>query len=115
MATPFICAVYDARRLTPSTRFEQLNYKTIWLSDKPDQPGSIGWDAGQTRIATLLSLKDGNNAVHVVNTHYDDRGVKARAESSLLIRQAIKEFVDESESKGAPKNGPVVLFGDFSE
>lgn len=53
--------------------------------------------------------------MHVVNTHYDDRGVQARAQSSLLIRQAIKEFVNESESKGAPKNGPVLLFGDFSE
>lgn len=41
--------------------------------------------------------------------------MQARAQSSLLIRQAIKEFVNESESKGAPKNGPVLLFGDFSE
>lgn len=63
----------------------------------------------------MLSLKDGDSTVHVVNTHYDDRGVKARAESSLLIRQAIKEFVGESEAKGASKNGPVILFGDFSE
>lgn len=64
----------------------------------------------------MLSLNDADkNTVHVVNTHYDDRGVNARAQSSLLIRQAIREFVTESESKGGAKDGPVILFGDFSE
>lgn len=97
-----------------SDRFTLVKWKSVWLSPTPDVPGSVGWDASQTRIATLLSLADVHGGtVHAVCTHYDDRGVRARAESSLLIRAAIREFVDEVEGGGDP--GPVLLFGDFSE
>lgn len=74
---------------------------------------------GQTRIATLLSLQDRNDGhlVHAVCTHYDDRGVKARAHSSLLIRQKVWEFVDQAEAnyKDESRRAPVLLFGDFSK
>ncbi|KAL1411634.1 hypothetical protein Q8F55_002598 [Vanrija albida] len=100
-------------------RFTLLKWKSVWLSPTPDVPGSVGWDATQTRIATLLSLADAAGGhVHAVCTHYDDRGVVARAESSLLIRAAIRAFVDEVEGADAGKGaaaGPVILFGDFSE
>ncbi|WOO80679.1 uncharacterized protein LOC62_03G004202 [Vanrija pseudolonga] len=96
-----------------SDRFTLVKWKSVWLSPTPDVPGSVGWDASQTRIATLLSLADVHGGtVHAVCTHYDDRGVKARAESSLLIRAAIRAFVDEVEGGGDP--GPVLLFGDFN-
>lgn len=75
----------------------------------------------QTRIATFLSLKDkaAGHLVHAVCTHYDDQGVIARAKSSLLIRTAIRDWVDEVEVDAKvwdkrPK-APVILFGDFSE
>ncbi|TXT07216.1 hypothetical protein VHUM_03386 [Vanrija humicola] len=103
-------------------RFKLVKWKSVWLSPTPGVPGSIGWDASQTRIATLLSLADNvhGGTVHAVCTHYDDRGVRARAESSLLIRAAIREFVDEVEGAGAgaaggkTDRGPVILFGDFN-
>jgi endonuclease/exonuclease/phosphatase family metal-dependent hydrolase len=67
----------------------------------------------------LLSLKDrrGGTFVHAVCTHYDDQGVRARGESSLLIRRAIREWVDGVEANAglaSMKLAPVILFGDFS-
>jgi len=53
-----------------------------------------------------------------VNTHYDDRGVKARAESSLIIRDHVKQWVERFEDPNGPDKAgpaPVILIGDFSE
>ena len=113
-------------------RLRVVKWKTLWLSPTPDVPGSKGWDAvrprlplvvlrpmwgpqSQTRIATLLTLRhvDSGELVHVVNTHYDDRGTRARAESSLMIREHAHRWVTAIEGDDAP--GPVILLGDFSE
>lgn len=73
------------------------------------------------RIATLLTLRykdkdKGGELIHAVNTHYDHLGVRARAESSLLIRSAIWHWVHDVERKEKPPVvAPVVFFGDFSE
>ncbi|ORY22513.1 Endonuclease/exonuclease/phosphatase [Naematelia encephala] len=107
------------------TRFELVKWKTIWLSPTPDIPGSKGWDTNLCRIATLVTLryKDGGELVHVVNTHYDDQGVRARAESSLIIRDHAHRWasqVDAEEQKRSTStstmrgNSPVVLLGDFN-
>lgn len=88
-------------------RFEKLDGNTFWLSLTPDVPGSINWDAAITRIVTWLKLKDkktGNIFYHF-NTHFDHLGVQARAESSKLIMQKIKEIAG---------NETVVLTGDFN-
>ena len=57
--------------------------ETRWLSDEPTMPGSVGWDADLTRIATLARLvhTDGTR-VGIANTHYDHVGEIARVESS---------------------------------
>jgi endonuclease/exonuclease/phosphatase family metal-dependent hydrolase len=62
--------------------------ETRWLSTEPSTPGSVGWDAHLTRIATLVRLKhvDGTR-VGVANTHYDHAGEVARIESSRLLAQ----------------------------
>ncbi|RXK35888.1 hypothetical protein M231_06852 [Tremella mesenterica] len=103
-----------------STRFELLKWTTKWLSTTPDKP-SKGWDAGNIsfhnlpRIMTLLSLKDRfRGLVHVVNTHWDDLGFRARAESGLMMRQEIWRWVrgiDENEQIG---KGVVILLGDLN-
>lgn len=119
-------------------RFEQVNWKTIWLSPTPAVPGSVGWDAvsgnrapqrgccciycklsdtqSQTRIATLLTLREkcDGSFVHAICTHYDHIGVRARANSSLLIRTAIHDWVTGIEGRTS-SDSPVILFGDFSE
>lgn len=60
--------------------------ETRWLSAEPTRPGSVGWDADLTRIATLARLKhtDGTLA-GIANTHYDHLGEIARVESSRLL------------------------------
>ncbi|WP_344219569.1 endonuclease/exonuclease/phosphatase family protein [Kribbella sancticallisti] len=62
------------------------SHETRWLSLDPGTPGSVGWDAHLTRIATLAWLRHPDGArVGVLNTHYDHAGEVAQAESSRLI------------------------------
>ncbi|OXM76596.1 endonuclease/exonuclease/phosphatase [Cryptococcus neoformans Bt63] len=102
------------------TKFELVRWSTMWLSRTPNVPGSKGWDAALPRIATLLTLRykdkdKGGELIHAVNTHYDHLGVRARAESSLLIRSAIWHWVHDVERKEKPPVvAPVVFFGDFN-
>lgn len=88
-------------------RFEIIEEATFWLSDEPDQVGSKAWDAALPRIATWVHFKDKstNKTFYHVNTHFDHRGVEARAKSAQLIKTKIAEI-----AKGAP----VVLTGDFN-
>jgi len=55
--------------------------------------------------------------IHVVNTHYDDAGKRARAESSLIIREQARKWVGRFEDDDDPTHrarAPVILLGDFS-
>jgi len=85
--------------------FEPLEVKTIWLSDFPDQPGSVGWDAALPRIATLVTLKirKTGKVIQVINTHFDHRGVDARLKSAKLITDHLQKM-----------DQPVILLGDFN-
>ncbi|TWD79787.1 endonuclease/exonuclease/phosphatase family metal-dependent hydrolase [Kribbella amoyensis] len=62
------------------------SHETRWLSAEPAVPGSVGWDADLTRIATLVRLvhRDGVR-IGVANAHYDHVGEQARVESSRLL------------------------------
>jgi endonuclease/exonuclease/phosphatase family metal-dependent hydrolase len=61
-------------------------HETRWLSDDPGTPGSVGWDADLTRIATLVWLRHLNGTtIGVANTHYDHAGEMAQVESSRLL------------------------------
>jgi endonuclease/exonuclease/phosphatase family metal-dependent hydrolase len=88
-------------------RFEQLDAGTFWLSDKPDVPGSVGWDAKLTRICSWARLKDKTNGKQFVfaNTHYDHVGHHAREMSSTLIMKTLPKL-----SRG----NPIVMTGDFN-
>jgi endonuclease/exonuclease/phosphatase family metal-dependent hydrolase len=133
-AGEYSCIFYDR------TKFEEIKWKTIWLSPTPDVPGSKGWDAvssadltlllhqnwplkdGQdcVRIATFLSLRmrETGEVLYVINTHYDHRGFQARAESSRTIREHAFEWVTEVEEELGlvdKHRGPVILMGDLSE
>lgn len=60
--------------------------ETRWLSGEPTTPGSVGWDADLTRIATLARLAHTDGTlVGIANTHYDHMGAIARVESSKLL------------------------------
>jgi endonuclease/exonuclease/phosphatase family metal-dependent hydrolase len=88
-------------------RFEKLAAGHFWLSEAPEAPGSKSWDTAITRITTWARLKDRSNGrvILFVNTHFDHKGVRARAESAKLLRERI-----ETLREGAP----VVLVGDFN-
>lgn len=88
-------------------RFEPLETGNFWLSQTPDVPGSLHWDADQTRIVSWAYFKDktNNKNFYAFNTHFDHRGVEARKNSAALIVQKIEEIAG---------NEPVVLTGDFN-
>lgn len=70
-------------------RFELLDSGHFWLSEHPDQPGSLSWDSSLTRMASWVKLRDkqepASPPVFFLNTHFDHRGEKARRESAGLI------------------------------
>lgn len=69
-------------------------HETRWLSDDPGTPGSIGWDADLTRIATLVWLRHRNGTtIGVINTHYDHAGEVAQLQSSRLIARWVSGSV----------------------
>lgn len=88
-------------------RFELLESGSFWLSEKPEQAGSVGWDAAITRMVTWAKFRDlrsGKTFFHF-NTHFDHLGQKAREESAKLLRARITALAREA---------AVVLTGDFN-
>jgi len=88
-------------------KFELKKSGTFWLSETPDIPGSVGWDAALERIATwaILKSRDTGSDLFILNTHFDHMGEKARLNSSELIVEKIAAL--------AP-GLPVILMGDFN-
>lgn len=68
------------------SRFEVLDYSTIWLSETPEKP-SRGWDSGCKRIVNRLNLLDHYTGEKLVifNTHFDYSGVIAKEKSVELM------------------------------
>ncbi len=93
--------LYRADRIT------LLRDGTFWLSDTPDLPGSIGWDAAHPRIATWGSFQHqetGEIFFHF-NTHLDSGGSESRRRSTPLLLDVMRM---EAESAAS------VLSGDFN-
>lgn len=88
-------------------RFAQVGAGEFWLSESPDEPGSVGWDAACPRIVTWLRLYDrkSRSLFYVFNTHWDHVGRLARAQSAGLVAQRLAAIC------GAV---PCVLTGDFN-
>ncbi len=88
-------------------RFHVLYQGTFWLSDQPDEPGSVGWDAALPRIATWVVLEDKKNdkELLVVNTHFDHAGAQSRTQSAQLLLAKIPELA---------QGRPYVVLGDFN-
>lgn len=89
------------------SRFRPLKTGEFWLSDKPEQPGSMGWDAACTRMVTWVKLYDdvAQRELVAVNTHLDHRGKIARQYGSEMIVKFVAAL---------PKDLPIVLTGDFN-
>lgn len=125
----------SAARLTTSTRRTRLELLSVshrWLSPTPLEPGSKGWDAGQPRMITFAHFRDlalpanrtaagpSRTDVVVANTHWDDRGLRAREESARLIRRFVEEEIQQAHARAHTGEGDVseeplmVLLGDLN-
>lgn len=72
------------------SRFRQVRGGQFWLSESPDIPGKLGWDAVCARMVTWISLADklSGDTLTMFNTHFDHVGVKARLMSARLLAHA---------------------------
>lgn len=88
-------------------RFHVVENGSFWLSETPDIPGSIGWDAANTRICTWAKFLDRQTeeTFYFFNTHFDHKGVVAVKESAYLLLEMTEKI-----SGGLP----VVVTGDFN-
>ncbi len=86
-----------------------------WLSETPDVPGAVGWDADLTRMATLVRLRvvegGADRVVETVsrlgfaNAHFDHRGAIARIRSAELLTRLLTDEPDR----------PWVVVGDLND
>ncbi|GGN93020.1 endonuclease/exonuclease/phosphatase family protein [Haloarcula pellucida] len=90
-----------------TARFDCEGTDTFWLSETPETPGSVGWDARHPRVATWGRLRDRatGDALLAVNTHLDHIGAEAREKGIDLVLSRLNRVV-EGEA--------VVLSGDFN-
>jgi endonuclease/exonuclease/phosphatase family metal-dependent hydrolase len=79
----------------------------FWLSEHPEEVGSVGWDAACERIVTwaVFKIKESGKKMAFFNTHFDHVGKIARKESAILLAKRISEIAGEL---------PVVVTGDFN-
>jgi endonuclease/exonuclease/phosphatase family metal-dependent hydrolase len=89
------------------SRLKVENSGYFWLSETPNIPGSTGWDASCTRIATWAEYRDTvlQKSFVVLTTHLDHAGVNARVQSILAIK---KWYSSLSVQK------PTIICGDFN-
>lgn len=87
-------------------RFDVEAHRDFWLSDDPEEEGSLGWDAENPRICTAAVLVDRSSGHRfaVFNTHLDQRGERARVQGAYLI---LKHMPDMGRL-------PAVVMGDFN-
>jgi endonuclease/exonuclease/phosphatase family metal-dependent hydrolase len=75
-------------------RFRLVSHKTRWLSQEPDTPGTIGWDAQLPRTVTsaVLGSLNSDRLLLVHNTHFDHKGREAvRHSVELLCRWMVED------------------------
>lgn len=88
-------------------RFVVLDAGNFWLSEKPEQPGSIGWDGTEPCMATWLRLRFKEcpiGELQVVNVQLDPDGERARTESAKLLRRVVEAYGGR----------PIIIVGDFN-
>lgn len=88
-------------------RFSPVGQGTFWLSATPDVPGSVGWGAALTRIATWVRLYDKTvkDTLVYFNTHFDHISDSARVMSSGVLLAKVRELAGDND---------FVITGDFN-
>jgi len=86
-----------------------LESGNFWLSETPEQPGSMSWEVSLPRMVTwgLFEMKEGGKRFYLFNTHFphrvQDAEARVRCAEVLLKRLG-----------GLPKDVPLILTGDFN-
>lgn len=93
-----------------TSRCRLVDRGAFWLSETPDEPGSVGWDAACPRVTTWVVLEvddDSSSAgpLTVFNTHFDHRSALARHRSAELLRSQVAD---------ALATGSVIITGDLN-
>lgn len=88
-------------------RFSKIACGTFWLSTTPEVPGSIGWGAALTRIATWIRLYDktAKDTLLFINTHFDHISDSARVMSAGVLLEKVRELAGDNN---------FVITGDFN-
>ena len=91
--------------LADRERLQVLGHEAFWLSESPQEPGSVGWDAALPRIAVQAHFGDRANGgeFEVLATHMDHRGAEARLQGARMIA---------ARAAAAPR--PVIVLGDLN-
>jgi len=94
------CALFLAR-----AQLEVLESGDFWLSERPDEVGSVGWDAALTRMCTWARVRERatGRELTVWNAHFDHRGELARERSGALLATRIRATAGEH-----------IVLGDFN-
>jgi len=88
-------------------RFDVRDDGAFWLSETPEAPGSVGWDADCPRMITWARARDRRTggAFVAANTHFDHRGERARERGAVLARERLDDVAG---------GDPVILTGDLN-
>lgn len=90
-----------------SDRFELLDQGQFWLSESPEIPGSIGWEAVLPRVVAWARLKDRESGLdlYVFNTHFSHVSDLARRKSMAFMSDQIRRIAGDHR---------VIVTGDFN-
>lgn len=93
--------------LYKKTKFNLLDESTFWLSEHPDDTGSVSWGAHLPRIVSWVKLeeKKTKKVFYLFNTHFSHVSDSVRTQSAMLLISKIKAIAN---------NKPVILTGDFN-
>ncbi len=87
--------------------FTLMEHGQFWLSETPDIPGSIGWEAILPRVVSWAKLKhrESEREMVVFNTHFSHVSDLAREKSMEFMSDQIQKIAGEF---------PVIVTGDFN-
>ncbi|KAK4700609.1 hypothetical protein P7C70_g5639, partial [Phenoliferia sp. Uapishka_3] len=115
-AGEFVPVFYKASRLAI------ISTRHFWLSTTPNVPGSKSWDAGQTRMVTLVHFRPQTTPIKpsstpddfwILNTHWDDRGIESRTQAAKVILSEVNSLLAKEGDDGMAGK-LVVLMGDLN-